>query len=726
MIFDNEIEEKQVRNEYRALLRACSEIVNSEGKKEIRKAFNFALNAHKDVRRKSGELYIFHPLRVAIIVSKEVGLGRTSIICSLLHDVVEDTEISLEEIEEIFGKKVAKIIDGLTKIQGFIGHTRSMQAENFRRIILTLSEDLRVILIKISDRLHNMRTLDSLQKKKQLKIASETLELFAPLAHRLGLFNIKSELQDLSLKYTEPVIYQDIDLQLKARKKQMSKYTDIFTKPIKESLKKNNLKFEIKARYKSIFSIYKKMQFKGISFEDIHDFFAIRIILFDTNKVEEKTDCWKVYSIVTDFYKPNSDRLRDWISTPKVNGYEALHTTVMGPKGNWVEVQIRTERMNNIAEKGLAIHWKYKNNDSSDSSLDEWIKQVGETIQENDSSAIEFLNEFQSNLFAHEVYAFTPKGELFVMPENSTTLDFAFRIHTEIGINYLGAKINHKLVPNNYKIKNGDQIEIITSKKQKPTVEWLSHVVTAKAKSKIKKSLKKQKEIKAKEGKTILYKKLKLKKIDPSKIEIDFLTNYFQLDSDIEFYYSIGNKTINITDINNAIKVLKAADIKNTKKQFRKAKEKADKIIIGSETSGYIFSKCCNPIPGDDIFAYQLIGNKPEIHRTNCHVGIRLMSNFGNRIIEASWSKKEPLETDFFSVGLNFQGFDNSGLISELVNIISNQLKINMRSISAKTKEGAFSGSVIVDVFDTSHLETLIKNIMKVEGIEYVKRFHVD
>lgn len=721
-----EIENRKVRNSYRSLLRAARHVVTKpEDKKEIRKAFNFALEAHKGVRRKSGELYIFHPLEVATIATREIGLGTTSIICSLLHDVVEDTDFTLDDIEEIFGPKVAGIIDGLTKISGFIGHTRSMQAENFRKILLTLSKDVRVILIKLADRLHNMRTLDSMSKKNQLKISSETLELFAPLAHRLGLFTIKSELEDLSLKYTEPAAFQEIDSKIKVNTEQINRYTRTFMRPIHDSLRKMNFEYEVKARYKSRFSIYKKMKKQGIPFEKIYDLFAIRIIL--TNPKNEKADCWQTYSIVTDFYKPNSDRLRDWLSTPKVNGYESLHTTVMGPKGRWVEVQIRTQRMDDIAEKGYAAHWKYKENNATESGLDDWIKQVGELFRGSDTNAIEFFDEFKLNLFSHEKYVFTPKGELKTLPDGSSTLDFAFMIHTDVGLSCLGAKVNNKLVPLNYKLRNGDQIEIITSKKIKPSPDWLEFVITARAKSKIKQALKEQKRTAAQEGQNLLLQKLKFAKLSANSREYNDLLEYFSLPNIFELYYQIGTRLIKNTDLNNAIKILGINEQKKEAPEDKNSnKSKPEILIVGENTDvRYSLANCCSPIPGDEIFGYISIGEGIIIHRTNCPEGITLMSNYGYRIIDARWGTDEASEEEAFSVGIKFTGFDNPGLISEITSIISKELKVNMRSIKADAANGTFEGTIIVDVLDTNHLESLTNMIKNVEGIESISRFHV-
>jgi len=722
-------EERYLRNDYRTLLRACKPIVTELDKKLIRKAFNFALDAHKDTRRKSGELFIFHPLAVAIIVAREIGLGATSIICSLLHDAVEDTAVSLEDIEAIFGKKVAKIIDGLTKISGFIGNTKSIQAENFRKILLTMSEDVRVILIKLADRLHNMRTLDAVKKESQLKIASETLELFAPLAHRLGLYSIKSELEDLSLKYTEPLIYHEIDTKIKLNQSQMNRFVKSFMKPIQQQLDKAGLKYEVLARYKSAYSIYKKMKTRNIDFNQIFDLFAVRIII--ENSADEKTDCWRIYSIITDFYKPNPERLRDWLSTPKVNGYESLHTTVMSYSGKWVEVQIRSRRMDDIAEKGYAAHWKYKErDDKGDTNLDEWIKSVGEMLRAQDGTATEFFDEFKMNLFSREVYIFTPQGELKVLPMGATALDFAFDIHTHIGLKCIGAKVNNKLVPLSQVLKTGDQVEIITSNKQKPKPDWLDYVITAKAKSRIKQSLKNERKEKANKGKELISTKLKLINSQDKNLDIDKLIEYFQLPSSFEFYYNVGINRISISDINHAFKLLKIGDtLKSSSNKKTDISERKTEIIIlgdGETETDLHLAKCCNPIPGDEIFGYITVGEGILIHRTNCPVGIKLMSNYGYRIIKASWQKKVTKNEEYFPVGIRFRGIDNLGILSSITKIISEQFEVNMRMINASSKDGAFEGSLVVNIYNTEHLDHLIEKIKEVDGIETVTRFHVD
>jgi GTP diphosphokinase / guanosine-3',5'-bis(diphosphate) 3'-diphosphatase len=728
-----EEEKRKLMNTYRTLLRVSKGMVDQKGRKLIRKAFNFSIEAHKGSRRKSGELYIFHPLETAIICSKEIGLGTTSIVSALLHDVVEDTEISLEEIEAIFGEKVAGIINGLTKIKGFIGNTNSIQAENFRKILLTMADDVRVILIKIADRTHNMRTLESLPKQTQLKIASETLELFAPLANRLGLFTIKSELEDLCLKYTEPTVFQELDAKIKSSREQINKFIRTFTKPIQETLDRIGMKYNINGRVKSHYSIYKKMRIRQISFNQIYDLFAVRIIIEDSK--DEKADCWKVYSIVTDFYKPNPERLRDWVSTPKANGYESLHTTVMGPGGRWVEVQIRSRRMDDIAEMGYAAHWKYKEGEIGETALDDWIKNVSEILKKPDYNALEFFDEFKMNLFTHEVLVFTPKGDMITLPAKASALDMAFQIHTDLGLHCLGAKVNNKLVPLSYELKNGDQVEIITSnKKQKITHEWYEYVITARAKSAIKQALKEEQRIAAGKGKEILSKKLHLFVQEQKDENLQMLIQYFQLSSEFELFHKIGNNQIDVTDINNAIKVLKLepqeqeSQVKSEKKSYKEIiDKKPGSLVVGESTDfEYSLASCCNPIPGDDIFGFVTIGEGIKIHRTNCPTGIKLMSNYGYRIINAQWASSEIKDVNPFPIGLHIKGFDIVGLVSNLTNIISKQMEINMSSLNVHSNDGAFEGSIIVEVYDTEHLDKLIKALKKVEGIESVTRFHVD
>lgn len=730
---DLELEKKEILSRYRKLLRHSKPFLKEGDAKLIKLAFNTSLEAHKDMRRKSGEPYIFHPLAVAQICVDEIGLGTTSIIAALLHDVVEDTEIELLDIEKKFGKKVAQIIDGLTKISGVFDHGSSAQAENFRKMLLTLSEDVRVILIKIADRLHNMRTLDSMQRHKQLKIASETIYLYAPLAHRLGLYSIKSELEDLYLKFTDFQTYKSISQKISATKSARDRFIKNFISPIQKELQGLGYDFVIKGRPKSIYSIWNKMKKQGVPFEEVYDLFAIRIIL-DTPVQVEKAACWQVYSIVTDYYKPNPDRLRDWISTPKSNGYESLHTTVMSKTGQWVEVQIRTRRMDEIAEKGYAAHWKYKENTTKDqrSGLDKWISQVRDMLEQNDSSAIEFVDDFRSNLFNDEVFVFTPKGDLKTLPNGATALDFAFEIHSEVGAKCLGAKVNQKLVPLNYVLNNGDQVEILTSSKQKPTEDWLRFVVSSKAKAKIKDVLKEEKKAAASMGKEIVERKLKQMKIPFNPEIINQLRAHFELKTPLDFFYRVGKGLIDPKEIKK-FKVdkiekeipgaLKVSDSKSLEKAIEKVKgQPRDLLLIGEDMDvvEYKLAKCCNPIPGDDVFGFVTINEGIKIHRTNCPNAVELLSNYGYRVVKAKWTSQYEIA---FLAGLRIVGTDRVGLINDVTKIISDELKVNMRSITVETVDGIFEGTIMLYVQDTTHLDTLIAKLEKVAGVMQVNRF---
>jgi len=729
LVIDLEAEKKEILKRYRALLRASKATLQKGDKRLIRQAFNMALDSHKDMRRKSGEPYIYHPIAVAQIAAEEIGLGTTSIVCALLHDVVEDTAITLEDIEREFGKKVARIIDGLTKISGVFDYNSSLQAENFRKMLLTLADDVRVILIKLADRLHNMRTMEFMPRDKQLKISSETVYLYAPLAHRLGLYAIKSELEDLSMKYMESETYKFIARKLNEKKAERELYIKTFVEPIREILLDQGLKAEIYGRPKSIHSIWNKMRKKGIPFEEVYDLFAIRIIL-DSKLENEKADCWKAYSIVTDLYRPNPDRLRDWVSSPKVNGYESLHTTVMGPKGQWVEVQIRTQRMNEIAEKGFAAHWKYKES-SSDSGLDQWIHKVREMLKNPDSNALDFLDDFKMNLFSDEIFIFTPKGALMQLPTDATALDFAFEIHSDLGARCIGAKVNHKLVPLSHKLQNGDQVEIITSSKQTPKEDWLNFVVTAKAKSKIKSSLKEEKRRVAEEGKEILERKLKQLKITYNSDNIHKIAFYFKYHNTLDLFYNVALGKIDLKDLKefhtsertveqNSPKTIEAAQLEGI---INKVKTKdSDTLLIGEDLQkiDYKLSSCCNPIPGDDVFGFITINDGIKIHRTNCPNATKLMANYGYRVVKAKWTSQKELA---FLTGLRITGIDEVGLINKITTVISNDFKVNMRSITVDSDEGIFEGSIMVYVNDTHHLENLIKKLRQVRGVTSVTRF---
>ncbi|ADY52573.1 (p)ppGpp synthetase I, SpoT/RelA [Pseudopedobacter saltans DSM 12145] len=728
-VIDIEAEKSEILKRYRALLRACKPTLQKGDKKMIRQAFDLAVESHKDMRRKSGEPYIYHPIAVAQIAAEEIGLGTTSIVCALLHDVVEDTHITLEDIERDFGKKCAKIIDGLTKISGVFDANSSIQAENFRKMLLTLADDVRVILIKLADRLHNMRTMNFMPRDKQLKISSETVYLYAPLAHRLGLYAIKSELEDLSMKYMEPDTYKFIAQKLNEKKAERERFIKEFIGPINSILKEQGLEADVVGRPKSIHSIWNKMKKKSIPFEEVYDLFAIRIIL-DSKPENEKSDCWKAYSIVTDLYRPNPDRLRDWVSSPKANGYESLHTTVMGTKGQWVEVQIRTQRMNEIAEKGFAAHWKYKES-SNDSGLDQWVHKVRELLSNPEANALDFLDDFKMNLFSDEIFIFTPKGDLIQLPTDATALDFAFEIHTDIGARCIGAKVNHKLVPLSHKLQNGDQVEVITSGKQTPKEDWLGFVVTAKAKGKIKSSLKEEKRKIAEDGKEILERKLKSLKINYNTENIQKLSYYFKLQTTQDLFYNVAKGFIDLKDLKEYAAAEKSVDQKSpqamdTERIQAMIKEvktnAADVLLIGEDLQkiDYKLANCCNPIPGDDVFGFITVSDGIKIHRTNCPNAAKLMSSFGYRIVKAKWNSQKQVA---FLTGLRITGIDEVGLINNLTQVISNDFKVNMRSITFDTDEGIFNGTIMMYVNDTQHLDNLIAKLKHVKGITDVTRF---
>ncbi|MFY0642826.1 MAG: bifunctional (p)ppGpp synthetase/guanosine-3',5'-bis(diphosphate) 3'-pyrophosphohydrolase [Bacteroidia bacterium] len=718
-------ENQGIVNRYRQLLRVSKWSRKKGDGAQIRQAFDLAMKAHEGMRRKSGEPYIYHPLAVARIAAEEIGLGTTSIICALLHDVVEDTDITLEDIKAQFGEKVADIIDGLTKIAG-VFETSSPQAENYRKMLLTLANDVRVILIKLCDRLHNMRTLDYMSDKGQLKIASETSFLYAPLAHRLGLYAIKTELEDLSLKYMEPAVYQDIKQKLSATKEQRSRYIRSFIKPIKMELESLGVPFEIKGRSKSIHSILNKMRKKHLEFEDVYDLFAIRIIL-DSKPDEEKMDCWNVYSIVTSIFKPNPDRMRDWISIPKSNGYESLHATVMGPKGQWVEVQIRTRRMDEVAEKGYAAHWKYKESAEGNTNLDDWVGRIREILDQQESNAVDFVEEFKMNLFAEEVFVFTPKGDLRKLPKGATALDFAFEIHTEIGAKCLGVKINGKLVPLSYELKNGDQVEILTSNKQTPNKDWLDFVVTTKARTKIKQSLKDEKRSVASLGKESLERKFRSAGLDYSQEHLNKLVAYFDVPDELELTYLIGIDKIDRERIK--LKEILKDEAPTTRSSSSSQgydpskKRSTDEIILGDDSVEleYSFAKCCSAIPGDKVVGFITVGGEIKVHRTNCKNAVNLMSKYGYRIIKARWANESNAQESFVA-GVQITGVDSLGLVGKVTDIISKQLKVNMKSISFESLDGTFLGRLLIEVSDTDHLDQLMSEIKGIDEHMNVKR----
>ena len=732
MVIDAELEKKEIIGRYRRLLRKAKPILKDGDAKLIKKAFTISLEAHKDMRRKSGEPFIFHPLAVAEICVEEIGLGTTSIIAALMHDVVEDTEIELADIERMFGKKITRIIDGLTKIRGVFEYGTSQQAENFRKMLFTLSEDVRVILIKLADRLHNMRTLDSMPRNKQLKVANETIYLYAPLAHRLGLNAIKTELEDLYLRFTDRVVYDGIARDIDATRAARTKFIKQFMVPIKDELDKLKIGYEIKGRPKSIYSIRNKMKKQNIPFEEVFDLFAIRIIL-DTSIDHEKALCWQVYSIVTDYYTPNPDRLRDWISTPKSNGYESLHTTVMAKNGQWVEVQIRSKRMDEIAEKGYAAHWKYKDsNSTAESNLEKWLARVRDLLEQNNHSALDFVDDFRGNLFSEEVFVFTPKGELRTLPYGATALDFAFEIHTQVGSKCIGAKVNNKLVPINYVLKNGDQIEILTSQKQKPHEDWLRFVVSSKAKARIKDELKEDKKKSADEGKEILLRKLKQLKEDPTQVLLEQMREYFKAPANFEMYYRIGRGFITAADIKRFIEAkpvfqlrprTSSVEGKSVEQELSHIKGRYDDILLIGEDMDvvdYKLAKCCTPIPGDDVFGFVTVNEGIKIHRTNCKNAPELLSHHGNRVVKAKWTSQHEVA---FLTGLKILGTDRVGLINDVTKIISEELKVNMSSMSIHTDSGIFEGEIMLYVNDTRHLEQMIEKLRGVEGVEKVSRF---
>ncbi|MBK7818339.1 MAG: bifunctional (p)ppGpp synthetase/guanosine-3',5'-bis(diphosphate) 3'-pyrophosphohydrolase [Sphingobacteriaceae bacterium] len=729
MQIDLEAERKEILNRYKLLIKACKRRLEKGDKEMIRKAFEVAVEAHKEMRRKSGEPYIYHPIAVAIICAEEMGLGATGIVCALLHDTVEDTDVTLEDIRGLFGERVAQIIDGLTKIAGVIDNTSSIQAEIFRKVLLTMSEDIRVILIKLADRLHNMRTLNHMKRDKQMKIASETLFLYAPLAHRLGLNTIKTELEDLGLKYTNSDAYYEIAVKLTETEPERKRFIQKFIDPLKEILQEQGFSFKIFGRPKSIFSIYNKVKDKGVAFEEIYDLFAIRIVI-DSPVENEKSDCWKVYSIITDFYHPSPERLRDWISTPKSNGYESLHTTVMGPEGKWVEVQIRSVRMDELAESGYAAHWKYKDAAAEkESKLEAWLLRVREMLDSPDPNALEFIDDFKLNLFSDEIFLFTPKGDMKTLPLGSTALDFAFDIHTKIGEQCIGAKVNHKLVPLSYELKSGDQIEILTSNKQTPKDDWLKLVVTARAKSKIKNSLKEQRRKTAEGGREVLERKFYKNKLEFTIQNINDFVSFLKLPSSLELFYRVAVGNVDTKEIKdfykhkeNPIKGKKAKTAPKIEQLVTSARGGSDMLVIGDDLQklDYKLSPCCNPIPGDDVFGFVTVGEGIKIHRVSCPNAVKLLSNYAYRVVKAKWTNDQLIS---FLAGLKLIGTDELGLVNNITKVISSENNVNMRSISFDTEDGIFTGTIMIYVHDTKHLNHLIDNLKKVKGVNKVERF---
>lgn len=727
-----EAENKELARQYKKLLRISYQTLSRDDKKMIRKAFEIAMDAHNGQRRKSGEAYIFHPMAVAQIVAQEIGLDATSIAAALLHDVVEDTDYTLTDLEQMFGDTVARIVDGLTKISNLKkDRDVSLQAENFRKMLLTLNDDPRVIIIKIADRLHNMQTMDAMRPDKQRKIASETLYIYAPLAHRMGLYNIKTELEDLSLKYTEPEVYTDIKLKIKESKEQQDKYIRDFKKIIQDSLDNEGLNCNIQGRPKSIYSIRKKILAQGVTFEEVYDKFAIRII-YKSDLANEKFLAWKIYSIVTDHFRPNPTRLRDWISSPKTTGYEALHITVMGLKGRWVEVQIRSERMHEIAEKGYAAHFKYKQGDDGDKGLDEWISRLQETLENSETSAVDFVENFKLSLYNKEIFVFTPQGELKSLPKGATPLDFAFSVHTEVGMRTRGARVNGKLVPLSQELNSGDQVEIMTSEHARPTNNWLDYATTARARSKIKSSLKEEKKSIAAEGKATLARKLKSQKIQLNEKTINELVSYFKLNTSLDLFYRVGVGTID----NKSIKEF-AAQRSNTFMSFIKNKirkpniaenidrdeitNKYDDLVFGSEEQklDFTMSQCCNPIPGDPVFGFTTITEGIKVHKNNCPNAVDLRSKFAYRIIKAKWVDSS---AQGHTVLIKLTGIDNLGLVNEVTKKISSQMHIDIKGLNFTTNSGVFKGEITVVVQNKTHLDKLMNNLKKINGIDKVNR----
>lgn len=729
---DTEQENKAIAKQYKELLKVSYRILSKEDKKLIRSAFDVAVDAHKQQRRKSGEAYIFHPIAVAKIVASEIGLDATSIAAALLHDVIEDTKYTATDLEQLFGEPVARIVQGLTKISKmpYEGDV-SLQAENFRKMLLTLNEDIRVIIIKIADRLHNLQTMDAMPTYKQEKIASETLYIYAPMAHRIGLYKIKSELEDLSLKYTEPEIYNDILSKIKDSKQEQDAYIRAFSKTIKNALNSENLSYQIKGRPKSIYSIRRKIVAQNVSFDEVYDKFAVRII-YKSDLENEKFLAWKIYSIVTDNFRPNPVRLRDWISSPKSTGYEALHITVMGPKGKWVEVQIRSERMNEIAEKGFAAHYKYKNVQSDDGGLDLWLNKLQETLENQDISAVDFVEEFKLSLYAKEIFVFTPKGDLYSLPKGASALDFAFHIHTEVGMHARGTKVNGKLVPLSHPLQSGDQVEVITSNNAKPTANWLDYASTSRAQTKIKSSLKEERKQIANEGKEILRRKLKSLKISLDDKTINQLVQFYKVKTSLDLFFRVGagiidNKQLKdfaasrsnvlVSFINN--KIRKQPNPNEVKKE--ELTEKFDQLVFGKDEQqlDYKIASCCNPIAGDDVFGFLTVSEGIKIHKKNCPNAVQLQGSFNYRIQKAKWIDSSQRD---FKAELLITGIDGLGLVNNVTKEISNNLNIDMKRVHFDTDDGIFKGSIVVVVKNKNILNNLVQNIKKINGIDKVTR----
>lgn len=731
MVYDLEKENKEIQQRYRDLIANTYRTLDEEQNKTIRKAFDIALDAHKDQRRKTGEPYIYHPIEVAKIVANEIGLGTTSIACALLHDIIEDSDYTYEDLKKIFGKKIADIVNGLTKISVMNHQNISVQSENYRKLLLTLSEDFRVILIKIADRLHNMRTLESMAPDKQKKIASETIYIYAPLAHRLGLYNIKSELEDLSLKYNNPDVYYDIANKLAVAKDQREKYVEEFKKEVSEQLKEEKLNFTIKGRAKAISSIYRKMLKQNVPFEEVFDNYAIRII-YKSDARNEKFIAWKIYSIVTDLYHSNPQRMRDWITNPRSTGYESLHLTVLGPDKKWIEVQIRSERMDEIAEKGVAAHYKYKEGfkqNSDDRNFEQWVTQIREVIeQQQNLSTTELLDNIKLNLYSKEVFVFTPKGEIKILPVGSTALDFAFSVHSDLGMKCLGAKVNGKLVPISYVLQNGDQIDILSSQNQKPKQDWLDIVITSKAKSRIKAALNSEKNNQVAEGKEIFQRKLRHAKINFTEEEVNNVQRYFNLKTSQDLFLKFYDGTYDTTDLKKYVDSKSA--IKSFLQKFRKSTPTAfeetptsdlDLIVFGKdeEKLNYSFAKCCTVIPGDKIFGFITISDGIKVHNDNCPNAINLRANYDYRVMPAKWVNEQRYSS---RVKIEIEGIDRKGLVNDITEVISNAMNIDMRSISIESHNGIFLGTITLEVKNKNQLEETLKQLKGVFSVTTVKR----
>jgi guanosine-3',5'-bis(diphosphate) 3'-pyrophosphohydrolase len=732
MLIDEETENKEIAKQYKELLKISYLQLSAADKKLIRLAFNTAVDAHKTQRRKSGEAYIFHPIAVAKIVASEIGLDATSIAAALLHDTVEDTEYTLDDIERLFGNTVAKIVHGLTKIS----HLKkdkdvSLQAENFRKMLLTLNDDIRVIIIKIADRLHNMQTMDAMPEYKQVKIASETLYIYAPLAHRIGMYNIKTELEDLSLKYTEPNRFDAIKDKIEQSQEEQTQYIKAFSKFLKTSLDKEDLNYFIRGRSKSIYSIHKKMQKQSINYEQVFDKFAIRIVYKSMPK-DEKFLAWKIYSIVTDHFTPNPTRLRDWISSPKSNGYESLHITVMGPNNKWIEVQIRSERMHEIAEKGYAAHYRYKQGDEKDSGIEGWLNRLQEVLESKDSSAIDFVENFKLNLYAEEIFVFTPQGELKSLPQGSSALDFAYSIHTEIGSKTRGARVNGKLVPLSRTVKSGDSVEIITSQNAKPTANWLDYVITSRARNKIKSSLNEEKNKIAEEGKEILRRKLKHLRVENNEKTIQQLVLYFKVNSSLDLFYRVGLGTVDNRKLKEFATTYINSFLNFFKKRLRAKPGKSiaegegfvsryDKLVFGKEREElqYKLSPCCNPIAGDKVFGFVTINEGIKVHQYNCSNAVSLQSNYAYRIVPAWWIDSGEQE---FTAELVLHGIDQQGLVNQVTRVISNSMNVDIKKINFQTEEELFKGTLTMRVNNKQTLKKLKQRLLKITGIEKVAR----